>query len=633
MASLVASVNKMEEYLTQKASDTARLVSAKTSSDKGDPLGQSALNIENKTIQNAKNAIGTNPIVQMGIDTATQYVTTVGQQVVGDALRKINLSPIQNATQNFFQAWATISTFEAEVAMELARNTARNAVGLIEQKRTVIQQLQTELTALHNAAVILLNSSPFIDAYLNQLIEAYGILRRADQKFASVVRTLTNSSRLRQREFDSGVADLEAAQRLILPDRGADVSSIRGATDLLSETISRQTNQQAIAAALSIPSISLRVGQLVLDYVRLTVEINLLLNTFLDALDGFITSFSRNDNIDQVTIDHITAGRTQLGTLLQDMSAILFPDDVMTVNLDPTRASFGVKLSASATSWGLRLQAIIEWMKLNPGKGSATLDRTSNTVRTYEIVCAAIRGFGSVSYTGGQVDIEQSREDTTGAIRQVAQTMLLVNTIVATQRSRASVNQRFRTTKRHFEAADFHLNRLSQSLNQFIATRSNLSGPAQQVINQALGIANKYGLDRVAGLLSDGRVRELFDLSPDEMTYAGSAVVGINELLAEIRSNPNATDAQVEQLEAVRDAVERERVTKDIEASRSFSSAIADAQAALKEKFLEIKRLITPAKEAAAALDPSVLQQQNRQAEDQMSRSIPGFSANRELIG
>lgn len=633
MANLSESVKFMEEYLTKASSDTAKLVSSVGTASKDDPAGQARNLVNTKGIESVKASIATNPLAQMGMDTVNQMATTLVQQLVNDALKKVNFSPIQNAVQNFFQAWATISTLDTEVAMELARNTARNMVTLMDQKDQVIRDIQGEITALHNACIIILNSSPFMDQYIRDLISAYGILVGAETKFKNVVRVLEKNHRFHNREFDSGVADLERAQALILPDRGADISSIRAVEDFVSDTIQRQSNKQAVAAAMSIPGISLKLGQKMIEYVRIVTELNLLLNTFLDALDGWIASFSRNTNIDQVTIDHITAGLKQLTDLINGMNSALFPDLSVTPNFDPTQANYGPRLSAQATGWGLKLQAIIEWMKLNPGKGSQVLDQTSNSVTQYLNSKKLLESYGDLSYIGGTMKITQSREDVEVAVRAVARLMLRVNTIVATRQTKSSVTAEFRQVRRYFETSQSHTARMRFALQGFLNTSSGLQGPARQIVGQALGIANKYGLDRVVGLINDGKVRELFGVTPDTATFAGSAVFGMNQLVAAVRGQPTTTDAQIERLENIRDAVEREKKAKEIESNRSYGSTVDAAQEEIKARLAQIKATISPAIEAAKQVDESTGTSENAKAETAMANVIPGFNANRTLAG
>lgn len=633
MASLSESVKFMEEYLTQKSSDTAKLVSTIGTASKDDPTGQARNEVNTQGIAAVKASIATNPIAQMGMDTVNQMATTLVQQLVTDAFKKVNFSPIQNAVQNFFQAWATLSTQNTEIAMELARNTARNINKLLDQKEQNIRDIQGEITALHNACIIILNSSPFMDQYIRDLISAYGILVGAETKFKNVLRVLTKTHRYHGLEFNNGVADLERAQVLILPDRNADISSIRGVEDFVSDTIQRQTNKQAVAAALSIPGISLKLGQKMVEYVRTVTEINLLLNTYLDALDGWIASFTRNSNIDQVTIDHITSGLAQLSDLLNGMNSALFPDLAVTPNFDPTQANYGPRLSSQATGWGIKLQAIIEWMKLNPGKGSAVLDQTSTSVEQYVKSKTLLESYGDLRYIGGTMKIDQSREDSEVAVRAVARLMLRVNTIVATRQTKAAVTAEFRSVQRYFDTSRVHSARIRAALQPFLSTTSGLQGPARQVIGQALGIANQYGLDRVVGLISDGKVRELFGVTADTATYSGSAVFGMNQLVSAVRGQPNVTDAQVERLENIRDAVTREQRAKEIESNRSYSSTLDAAQEEIQATLARIKSTITPAIEAAKQVDTDTGTSENTKAETAMANVIPGFNANRTLAG
>lgn len=630
---LSSSVNSMETFLTEKTNDAS--LSFKTTGlfSKEDALGAAQSKMESESITQLKAKLAVNPIAQAGIDTLTQMGTTIVQQIVGDALKKINLSPIQNATQNFFQAWATVSTFDTEVAMELARNTARNIQKVLTQKNQVIAEIQAEITALHNACVIILNSSPFIDKYFQDLVAALNILKRADGKFTNVYKGLTASATASRKfnsiTFNSGIADLEAAQVLILPDRNANISSIRDVTDFVSTTIQRPTTMQAIAAAQSIPGMTLKLGTKMIEYIKLTVEVNLLLNTFLDALDGWISSYKKSSNIYDAVASHVAAGKTQLEDLIAIMQSTLYPSAAS--GLDVTSLTYGATLSANATAWGVKNQAVIEWMKLNPGKGAALVDQTSNSVTKYLDSVNLIKTFGNMPYSGGTFVCTEGREDGEVAVRAVAKLMLRVNTILATRQTRTQITTEFRSVRNFFQKSLANDQRLASSLNIFLSTSNTLPGPARKILSDALGIANKYGLDRVAGLINDGKVRELFNVTPDTSTFAGSAVVGMSQLVSLIRSNPEATDAQVSRIESARDVLVADKTSKDIEANRSYSSTVNAVQEEIKKKLDEIKSIIQPGIEAAKALDTNSGTSLQAKTETTMSSVISGFNNNRSL--
>jgi hypothetical protein len=633
MASLSDSVKALEEYLAKSSSDAAKLFSSAKLSEKTDPLGIAKNSIQTTSLDNVRAKLATNPLVQMGTDTLNQMATPVVQSLVSQALSKVNLSPIQNAVQNFFQAWATISTFEVEVAMELARNTARNILKELDAKDALLKDIQAQLVAIHNACAIILNSSPFLDGYIKQLIQAYTLMTNADRKFKDVVRVLQVRHRYQTLEFTSAMTDLQSAQALILPDRGVNVSSIQAVKDYASATIKRQTNKDALAAALVIPGLTLKLGTTLLSYVKSVTNINLLLNTYADALDGWIASFKRNDNIDQVAIDHINAGISQLDDLLASMKSQLYPDIDRYPDLNPAGAGYGTKLTSQATGWGIKLQAIIEWMRLNPKKGLETLDKTSNSVSSYLRSKTAIENMGNLSYTGGTFNCTQGREDVETGVRAITRLMLRVNTITATQQTKVQITAEFRAVGAYFTTSATHSTRLRSAISQFLSTTSSLQGPARQIIGQAYGIANKYGLDRVAGLISDGKIRELFNVTPDTATYAGSAVVGMNQVLSLVKAQPNATDAQVSKIENLRDNVERDKKAKEIEANRSYASTVDAAQDELVAKLKQIKSSILPAVEAAQQLDSTNATTPASKADADVSNAIAGFNTNRAQAG
>lgn len=637
--SLSEAVGLMEDYVKERSAEAAKMVATASAAEKsslGD-LSQSAL--QSKTLAQVRSAAASNPALQAAADTASQIGTTLVQKMATDALSKVSLAPIQAATQNFMQAWATLSTFDTEIAMEMARNSARNISSVLDKRDAVLGEITTELTALHNACAVILNSSPFMDRYINDLIAAHRILRKAEQRFEAVISRLSaqgdpkipnSGPSFLKGQFNAGVKDLEQAKNLILPDRDVDISSITAAGDFVSATLDRQTNKQAIAAVVAIPGISLKLGRKALEYTQLTVEMNLLILTFLDAIEGWISGFEKNTNIYRVTNDHVQAGLSQLSTLIAEMDATLYPDMILSsdVHLNPASLRHLPKITASATVWGVKLQAIIEWMKLNPGVGAAQIDQTSESVNRYLMACSEIRALRDISVNGGILPISEGREDSQTAVKALSTLLLDVNTLVATRQTRKQITDEFSRVRGVFRGARYHSNRIRKAINPFIATQTTLPGPARAALSQALGLANKYGLDRVAGLVSAGRTRELFKVTPETATYAGAAVAGMNQVIALALGEPNTSTAQIKKLEDLRDSVDRQKQAQDIEAGRSYSASLAAARDSIARKLEQIKETIAPAREAAAFLDSTNGRGPESTAENDLSSAIPNFSAN-----
>jgi len=635
MGTLTEAVKDLEDYLTKKSEDTSSQVGSFAVVAKTGPVGQSTNAIKSTALSKILGDLADNPIVQMGIDTLTQIVTTAVQQVVTDALSKINFSAIENATQNFMQIWATVSTFQAEVAMELARNSGRNILTLLDKKDAVIADIQAEVIALHNACNLLVNSGTFMSDYVKGLIQAYNILLTAQVKFNQVSKGLKNEAapRFLTKAYSDGVASLQSAQKLVLPDRGADVTSIRGVKTLVETTVARQSNQQAVAAALAIPGISARIGLKMVEYVKLTVEINLLLTTFIEALDDWITSFSQNNNIYKVALDHLTAGMNQLTDLTDSMKAALFVTTGSNPKFDPSSVLFGVNVSAQATLWGIKLQGIIQWMKLNPGVGAAAVDKTANSVQLYTKAINLLSGYSSIAFTGGTLKIENSAEDPTVSLGYVTSLLLKVNMLVATRSSKSQVIAIFRPVDGMLTASKQHITRMRTAITPFVQSGSNLPGPAAKLMSQALGVANQYGLDRVVGLMNNGKIKELFALTPQNSTYAGAAVAGLNKIAEDVRANKNASDAQVAKIEALRDTVNADKTAKEIEANRAYAGNADAAQEKLKKENKADKAKIQPALETAKQLDTAAGTSTTASAETKLAGVTPGFNSFKSALG
>lgn len=630
MGAMLDAVNALTDYLTKETSAISRQVAATQVHNRGQPDGAAVKSLTNGNVADTRAALATNPISQMGADTLNQITTTATQQMVNNVISKVNLTPIQNAVQGLFQLLATANSFESELAMSFARNAGTEILIEIQNKRNILAQINAQLVQLHNACAYILNSSPFFTAYLQQLIQAYNTMGTADTELLSVINTLTNQQKYNTVLFNDAIKKLTAAQALILPNRGADVSSIQGVKTLISTSIGRTTNQQALAAALAIPGITLQLGNSMINYTKSTVNLNLLLNTFADALEGFVDSFTSSPNLYQAAIDHVSAGESQLASLRADMANLLYPN-ASTVDVNST--SYTNQVTSQASMWGVKLAAIIQFLKFNPGAGAAQLDQTTASVLAYDTAVNTLESIDTIPYAGGTLPCPSAQEDPVYTVRQISNLMLTVNILVGTSQTTAQITQLFQRMQSMFGASAALLNQISNAITPFVHTTTTFTGAANAVVQQAVGIANKYNLDRVAGLITDGQIRNLMGVTPTTSTYTGNALGGMNAILTSLTASPSATDAQIQRITSLRDTVAAQKANDDLESNRSYQSSLDAMTADANARIALIQAMIDPAKQAAIQIDSADATTPQDTAESLMSNSIPGFNQNNTSAG
>lgn len=608
--SLLDAVNSLSAYLNQGIKAANNSATATTKRSAATPDGQLQTTLQKQTSSNTLDQLKQNPILNTAIDTANQTVTTIAQQSVRNAITKINLTPIQNATQQFFTLFASVTSFGTEVAMALARNTGNNLKSALAQKDAISTQLDTEITALYNACAILLNGQPFFDQYLKAVVQAYNLIALSDIDLKNVAAKLAPNTLpapfYQTRKFNFNITRLTQARDLILPDRGADVSNIRATGTFISQTLNRQSNKQVLAAGLAIPGISLQIAKLGLQYEVASVNVNAYLNTYLNALNDYISGYKQSNSVNQATIDHITAGTSQLDNMLAQMNTLLSQNSGTS-----TDVAFRAKLSSYGTVWGVGLTGIIEWLKLNPGAGSALLSQTSASVLAYTKSHDQIIALGNQPFAGGAVIVSSGEEDAfAGLMRPIAKFLTTANTIVATANSRSDVRAQANLVHNYLRTARALDAKILASIQPFLNTKTTISGDVGKGLNQLVGFANKTGLDRIAGLLTNGNVKELFAATPDNSTYAGAAVVGINSIITNLQALPNSTTQQVSKMETLRDQVQREQKAQEQYAGRSAQATqnadVAQQQSQVQSNKVLVQNATEAAKQmdAAAANDP-----------------------------
>jgi hypothetical protein len=637
--SFLSGSNFIQEFIAKKSDDFNQAVFGVQNRASNSAGGQLTGSIQDRVSQPAFDHISQNPIIAMGEDTANQAITTISQQLLVTGSKKLEAAvnkatginirkTIQDVTDGYFTIVGLVSTASVEIAMELARTNARSIVSLIGKKEEAIKTIQTEIRALNNAVVILSNADPFFKDYYAKLVQAYTNTLAANTQLKSVSRILSTTHRYNSIVYEKSLNQLIAARDVILPDRDVDVTSIRGITDFLEQTITRQTNKQALAAALSIPGITAKIGAAYLSYVEYTVGINVLIALFLTVLDDFINTYKRNDNLDQNTINHIKAGTVQLDSLLADMRVVLFPKDsrasatftTPVVNLNVPK--YASQVTTSATGWGIRLTTIIEWLKVQPGRASKELDVTSESVLRYQAAVKLLKAQGNIPLGGATLNVKESQENVKETTFAVGKLLFLANTTIGTQQTPAELLQRRVQLVSLFNAATILDTRIKTALQPFIDTPFNLLNGADKVVKQMGAISRDLGLDRAADLLEKADIKGFYAMSGTTATYAGAAVAGMTAIIGSMKSDPATTDSELASMENVKSGFDRDNEAKKVEATRSASSSSEQFVAEQKQGLDASKQQASAADEVAQKKDAAVAASPINTAQNTITKAI-----------
>lgn len=676
-------VQFISDFIAKREADVADSIKAITNRAKVSPDGQLQAGVAERSGGASQEFLASNPIINMGIDTANQAVTNVTQQLIVTGEKQLEQAvnratgidvrkTIQNVTDSYFAVVGLASTASIEVALELARLNARLIIKNLDEKDLIIKDLIGDVNQLYNAIVILLNSQPFFQDYFSKLIQAYQKILVANQNIKSVASVLKQIKSYNQVLYNSSLVSLGEARDLMLPDRSAQIGEINP-IQMLQATITRKTNKDALAAAATIPGISFRMGTKFIRYVAVTLEINSLLALFTNALNSFIQQYKRNDNIDATTINHITAGTNQLDALLSDMKAVLYPNATApiaqrngTVTLvsstfitvkynndksesfryDSNRLTPSVSVGSlviagqplttaveqdrlysglvttSATMWGIRLTAIIEWLKIQPGKASAELDITGESVTRYNTAVSKLNLIGDKTVGLATLKITKAQEQTLDTSQSFAANLLLANKVVATQEAPADVRNRFIQLRNRFEAALILDADIRNALTPFINTPFELLKGADRVVKQLSQLTRSLGFDRGADLLEKADFTGFFNSNADTITYAGAAVAGVTSILGGVLGNPNSTDSDVRKITTIQDKFSRRSENQKVEATRGTASSAPIYQAKQEADLSQDRQDADKATEVAKKQDPEIAESPLTKAESLISKAL-----------
>jgi hypothetical protein len=616
----------VKDLLDERRKESKQLLASLENKKKLDPGGflsnRLAATAQGKALGSLKN----NPIINMGKDTINQTIAGMSQSLVGGLNREISkaISPIQSTVNGFFSALASVTTFGVEIGLEIARNGGRSILKALDEKDKILTDLQTETTALFNACAILANSQPFLNAYIAKLLEAYELLLTSRNEFNTVSKVLVSRKQYRARTFNSALSNLVAAKDLILPDKNA-VLSIRDTGDFISNTVKRASNKEALAAALSIPGITFKIGKLLISYSAKTVEINNLITNFMGALNDFIAAYKRNDSLDKAVSRHIDSGVFELDKLLNEMELLLFPTDSV-----QSAADYGLRVTTSASFWGLKVNTVEEWMKLAPTKALEQLESTGESIRRYNVAVASLKAINNIAYRGGVNEVDQGRENGFRTLDVYTKTIVKANTLVARKISIDDVRADFFIAKQHADSMIAVSAAIRDAITPFVRTPSSAVGPAKKLVGSIVAEANKLGLDRISRLVNIGAVGQLFSANASTATFAGNLVTGLNITIKKASASPNTNQQSLQRVVEVRDQVERDRVTKSLEANRANKATPEKTAEREKEKLKKFEDEVRVAEEASKQIDASTAAAPdlNRKTEQRVNKLVPGFSGN-----
>jgi hypothetical protein len=631
--SLTDAVSSLSDYLNQSIKYLNTSVAASSQQQKVTPDGQLVNTLTNQTSTSTQNSLAQNPIASTATDTVNATVTSSVQALVSTAITKVNLTPIENATTQFFTLFAAATSFGTEVAMAFARNAGNNVIASLAQKDAMGKQIQALALQLYNTCATLLTGQPFFNQYLTSVTQAYQLLVTADSLLKGVASNLAPGTLpapfYQSVQFNQAITQLTQAQALLLPPNNTPTTNITGLSSALTAAASLPAVQTAITnvknvytAGLTIPGLTLQLAYLALQYEILSVNVNADLNIYLRALSAYISSYKQSQAVNQATIDHINSGTSQLDNLIAQMNQVLSQS-----NGSPLNIGFKVQLSSYGTIWGVKLTAIIAWLKANPGAGSALLTQTSASVTAYTKSINTINAMGNLPVPGGGTVYRTNGEEDalTGIIMPIAKFITTANLLVATATSKNDVHAQYNAINFYMQTAAKGDAAIVAAIQPFLNTKTTLTGPVNIIVQQMLAYSNKLGLDRIAGLLTNGDVTNLFAATPATSTYAGAAVTGMNSVIANLQALPNATTQQISQMQSLRDQVQRQQTAQSVYAGRSAASTQQASIAQQQQTVASNKTLVTNAKQAAAQIDSTVAADPVMQTSDLLAPMVtPG---------
>ncbi len=584
LGDLLGTTENPSLYLTDFLSRAEALVSKKqsafTASVKATPYGKAQTDFLPALTTPTLSHIAANPFLDRVGDISAAYIQGQSSSLLRGVFEKKDTfdKGVSAATNIWFSAFALVNTATTQLAIQFPVLTANNLIRLLEDKNTLVRGLIEDALNLRKLLAVLLDSRPFFDQYLLEIIKAYEKIVFSHGELISIRKALLlDPGVFRVRRFEASLVSLEQALDHLTPETSEkDSARVKGVLDrALEKEIGRDTAaklsdplslRDTVNAAWAMTQLIATIAKKMLQYVSLSTQINALLLVYKTSFTDFDRDLRSCKSLKEAQARQIKTATDALEVLIRQMGPYASSVVLERAASEPLLST---KTTISAGQWAIDLSLIISLLRSVPTAPEAIKNAAEEVVNAYTESVRAINAIDDIRQGTATLKVIQGSEVFTNTLRVLMTSLYQFASVITTRKAPAIVLQRAVQFSDHLEAALQLDNRLIAELERFLGANRRSQTDALAALEGLKDLAKNLGLDRVRGLIERGDSKELLRVTAATATYTAAAVTGLNHMLVVIKEKPGTTENQRAAVEQSIDSLKRREAIEKVEAERN----------------------------------------------------------------
>lgn len=623
-----------------------------------------ALNEENSTFEKMKNATGLNvlmdgfgdivkngpqsaisalfgpdsALMMMGEDVLSSMINEnarrLSQSIMGQ-LDKVTINgvPLKESLASMrdqaFNAMVTVLTFQNDMILHFAAETAKTCITAIHEKDKELQELLIQVRRLHNALLVLAGGGPFFNKYLDQLRQALILLHKAEDEIHLTSSAFYNTNTFPKNHYDNAVQLLAESYEYIMPPvTGSEAEGLDGnvSKELLKNIASGPDYTTQLSMLTMIPALTIEMLKAYDMYVLKMLKVNAYLLGFQSIVQNL--KEVKNDSFRDMILKSLQTTKTLVHDTVTDMAEQLNGDEtIINANLaiqkidDEGNATLYTpaksykpnvtKTSAMSLKWAMRIKAAQATIELVSGEGIEEMDDSNAALRAYNDALAEFSRLGDMISPLAIVKAENGIEQP-GAFEAdlikfsiEANHALIDTTLLESQASSMDSKSVLSIGAKLTAEIELILERdekIEDILVTFISATKGSLDKVRKLGNSMSGMLDSLGMDRASASLKEGAIGDFFAMSGKTSSYVGAAVAGLT-----IAKGMIANTAQKECVNNTINTLVVAETSKQLVASRSSKENFAKQQTKNTKRCAALKKQKEKVKGCTVGIDANDL--------------------------
>lgn len=591
-----------QEYVTKEC-DKAK--AENDAFDDDSPLGQALGWLTGAMQGGIWDQLKNSPLANLAEDWVAQQIAQNSSSLIlaaSGALKGMINDKVMALQNLAFSAVMAALLLQYELIFYMAKEGAKKIVIQAKEDIAILEPLREAVRRLYNALILLENTSPFFDGYLDDLRAALVLINDGQGQLWRLRSAFKSRTFWSKYSYNRAMNDFERAIALMLPpnpttpdtnltdssmslfgtvllgtDKGAPNASdsvaqnMNATTKSIAETkdtgwfpqnlgVSDISQSEAYQAFFTVPQLTQEMLDSYNNYVTALLKLNTGLTLF-QGIGSNIQTLPFQENLESFLKTFVcgTLGmcRNLALNVVKSMAEELNGGEANVAGPSPSdfRPS-PIPTAAKAPLWAIKIMGVIELMKAIDTETLAKINNKAELVAIYEDTLSSLAALGNqktgrafMRCTAGREALGDIELDIIGL---AAQAMLALGGLGsgttditlpgadgATEFDPGSASQTARRVYDRLGLSINNCNLIISIMESYVQRTEPLLGSLNALGDSLVNVLESFGFDKAADLFGSGAIDELLLCSPKTATYAGAAMIALNQILNMVDGDEN----------------------------------------------------------------------------------------------